>query len=77
MPRQEQLIGRLPKCELHIHIEGSLEPELVFALARRNRIALPFGSVEELRRAYQFRHLQDFLDIYYQGMAVLITEQDL
>ena len=76
MPQQEQLIGRLPKCELHIHIEGSLEPELVFALAQRNRIALPFGSVEALRRAYQFRQLQDFLDIYYQGMAVLITEQD-
>jgi len=76
MPQQEQLIGRLPKCELHIHIEGSLEPELMFALARRNRIALPFGSVEALRRAYQFRQLQDFLDIYYQGMAVLITEQD-
>ena len=76
MSQQKQLIGRLPKCELRIHIEGSLEPELMFALARRNRIALPFGSVEALRRAYQFRQLQDFLDIYYQGMAVLITEQD-
>ena len=76
MRREEQLIGRLPKCELHIHIEGSLEPELMFALARRNRIALPFRSVEALRRAYQFTQLQDFLDIYYQGMAVLITEQD-
>ena len=76
MPQQEQLISRLPKCELHIHIEGSLEPELMFALARRNGIALPFGSVEALRRAYQFTQLQDFLDIYYQGMAVLITEQD-
>src|SRR6187551_2590354 len=72
----DTLIKSLPKCELHIHIEGSLEPELMFALARRNRIALPFGSVEALRRAYQFRQLQDFLDIYYQGMAVLITEQD-
>jgi adenosine deaminase len=70
------LIGRLPKCELHIHIEGSLEPELMFALARRNRIKLPYASVEALRRAYQFNRLQDFLDIYYQGMAVLLTEQD-
>jgi adenosine deaminase len=75
MPQQE-LISRLPKCELHIHIEGSLEPELMFALAQRNGIALPFESVEALRRAYQFTQLQDFLDIYYQGMAVLITEQD-
>ena len=73
---QEELISRLPKCELHIHIEGSLEPELMFALAQRNGIALPFASVEALRRAYQFTQLQDFLDIYYQGMAVLITEQD-
>ena len=70
------LIDRLPKCELHIHIEGSLEPELMFALARRNNIRLPHASVEALRRAYQFTRLQDFLDIYYQGMAVLITEQD-
>jgi adenosine deaminase len=75
MPQQE-LISRLPKCELHIHIEGSLEPELMFALAQRNGIALPFESVEALRRAYQFTQLQDFLDIYYRGMAVLITEQD-
>ena len=73
---QEELISRLPKCELHIHIEGSLEPELMFALAQRNGIALPFESVEALRRAYQFTQLQDFLDIYYQGMAVLVTEQD-
>src|SRR5215475_8526941 len=72
----DDLISRLPKCELHIHIEGSLEPELMFALARRNGITLPFESVEALRRAYQFTQLQDFLDIYYQGMSVLITEQD-
>jgi adenosine deaminase len=72
----DSLINRLPKCELHIHIEGSLEPELVFALARRNGIKLPYASVEALRQAYQFRDLQDFLDIYYQGMSVLITEQD-
>ena len=73
---QDDLIGRLPKCELHIHIEGSLEPELMFALARRNGIQLPYESVEALRHAYRFTRLQDFLDIYYQGMAVLITEQD-
>src|SRR5439155_25693061 len=61
---------------MHIHIEGSLEPELMFALARRNGITLPYASVEALRAAYQFTRLQDFLDIYYQGMSVLITEQD-
>jgi adenosine deaminase len=72
----DDLIGRLPKCELHIHIEGSLEPELMFALARRNGIRLPYDSVEALRRAYQFTQLQDFLDIYYRGMSVLITAQD-
>ena len=72
----DTLIHRLPKCELHIHIEGSLEPELMFALARRNGVRLPFGSVDAVRRAYQFGNLQDFLDIYYQGMAVLLTEQD-
>jgi adenosine deaminase len=72
----DDLIGRLPKCELHIHIEGSLEPELMFALARRNGIRLPYDSVEALRRAYQFTQLQDFLDIYYRGMSVLITSQD-
>lgn len=70
------IIRHLPKCELHIHIEGSLEPELMFALARRNGITLPYDSVDALRRAYQFSQLQDFLDIYYQGMSVLITEQD-
>jgi adenosine deaminase len=70
------LIARLPKCELHIHIEGSLEPELMLALARRNGIALPYPSVEALRQAYRFRDLQDFLDVYYQGMSVLVTEQD-
>src|SRR6202050_971634 len=70
------LIQRLPKCELHIHIEGSLEPELMFALARRNGIRLPYASVDALHAAYRFRNLQDFLDIYYQGMSVLITEQD-
>jgi adenine deaminase len=76
MSDTDSLIKRLPKCELHIHIEGSLEPELMFALARRNGIRLKYPSVEALRQAYQFRNLQDFLDIYYQGMSVLITEQD-
>ncbi len=76
MPDIDALIKRLPKCELHIHIEGSLEPELMLALAARNGVRLPYGSVEALRQAYRFRNLQDFLDIYYQGMSVLITEQD-
>lgn len=76
MQERDSLIKRLPKCELHIHIEGSLEPELMFALARRNGIRLPYPSVEALRQAYRFRDLQDFLDIYYQGMSVLVTEQD-
>jgi adenine deaminase len=72
----DTLIKRLPKCELHIHIEGSLEPEMMLALARRNGLQLPYATVEALRQAYQFRNLQDFLDVYYQGMSVLITEQD-
>src|SRR5262252_7081011 len=76
MQTTENLIKRLPKCELHIHIEGSLEPELMFALARRNGIRLRYPSVEALRQAYRFRNLQDFLDIYYEGMSVLRTEQD-
>jgi adenosine deaminase len=66
----------LPKAELHLHIEGSLEPELMFALARRNRIAIPFASVEEVRAAYSFSNLQDFLDIYYRGADVLRKSQD-
>src|SRR5580698_2014860 len=69
-------IAGLPKAELHMHIEGSLEPEMLFALARRNRIAIPFPSVEALRAAYRFERLQDFLDLYYQGAAVLRTEAD-
>ncbi|MDB5418888.1 MAG: add [Phenylobacterium sp.] len=71
-----EFIGGLPKAELHLHIEGSLEPELMFELARRNRIALPFASVEAVRAAYAFSNLQDFLDIYYQGAGVLQTEDD-
>lgn len=70
------LISQLPKCELHIHIEGSLEPELMFALAKRNNIRLPYESVGALREGYQFTELQDFLNLYYQGMSVLITERD-
>lgn len=69
-------IARLPKAELHVHIEGTLEPELMFALAARNNVRLPYDSVEALRRAYAFTNLQDFLDLYYQGMSVLLTEQD-
>ncbi|WP_265587741.1 adenosine deaminase [Sphingomicrobium arenosum] len=70
------LIDALPKAELHLHIEGSLEPELLFALAERNQVDIPFDSVEAVRAAYDFSNLQDFLDIYYQGMSVLLTEQD-
>jgi adenosine deaminase len=73
---RRDLIARLPKAELHLHIEGSLEPELLFELAKRNDVAIPFASVDEIRAAYNFSNLQDFLDIYYQGMSVLQTEQD-
>ncbi|MDB5668383.1 MAG: adenosine deaminase [Alphaproteobacteria bacterium] len=69
-------IAGLPKAELHMHIEGSLEPELMFALAKRNNVAIPFKSVEEVRAAYSFSNLQDFLDIYYQGANVLQTRED-
>ena len=67
---------RLPKAELHLHIEGSLEPEMVVALARRNKVVIPFASVEEVRAAYRFSNLQSFLDIYYAGADVLRTEED-
>lgn len=66
----------MPKAELHIHIEGSLEPELIFALAQRNGVALPYASVDALRAAYAFTNLQSFLDIYYAGASVLLHEQD-
>ena len=69
-------LNSLPKVELHLHLEGSLEPTLMFELAQRNNINLPYSSVEEIRNAYQFNNLQDFLDIYYQGADVLQTEQD-
>ena len=69
-------LHQLPKVELHLHIEGTLEPELMFELARRNEITLPFDSVEAVRAAYDFEDLQSFLDLYYQGMNVLFTEAD-
>src|SRR5262249_58921096 len=71
------LIRRIPKAELHIHIEGSLEPELMFEIARRNGITLRHGSVDALRRAYQFTDLQSFLDIYFEGAAVLRRGTDV
>jgi adenosine deaminase len=71
-----ELLQKMPKAELHMHIEGSLEPELIFALAERNRVRLNYASVDELRRAYAFTDLQSFLDIYYAGASVLLTEQD-
>ncbi|CAM4189570.1 adenosine deaminase [Paracidovorax anthurii] len=71
-----ELLRTMPKAELHIHIEGSLEPELIFALARRNGVALPYADVEALRAAYAFTDLQSFLDIYYAGASVLLHEQD-
>jgi len=74
--RLPALLRAMPKAELHIHIEGSLEPELIFKLARRNGVALPYASVEALRAAYAFSDLQSFLDIYYAGASVLLKEQD-
>ncbi|GMQ94829.1 MAG: adenosine deaminase [Acidimicrobiia bacterium] len=69
-------VRRLPKAELHVHIEGTLEPEMMFELAARNGTDLPFASVEAIKAAYEFTSLQSFLDIYYQGAAVLVSEQD-
>ena len=69
-------VAGLPKAELHLHIEGSLEPEMMFALAERNNVRLPYADVEALRAAYHFTQLQDFLDLYYRGMSVLQTAQD-
>jgi adenosine deaminase len=74
--RLPDLLRSMPKAELHIHIEGSLEPELIFALAKRNSVGIPYSSVEELRSAYAFTNLQSFLDIYYAGASVLLKEQD-
>ncbi len=72
----DDFVAALPKAELHMHIEGSLEPELMFALAARNEVKVPFASVAEVRKAYQFTDLQSFLDIYYEGTRVLLKEQD-
>lgn len=73
---QLDLIRALPKAELHVHIEGTFEPELMFAIAQRNQIDIPYKSVEEVKQAYNFHNLQSFLDIYYAGAKVLIHEQD-
>lgn len=75
-PSFQNFIKGIPKAELHLHIEGTFEPELMFEIARRNNIPLKYKSVEEIRNAYNFSNLQDFLDIYYQGAGVLTTEQD-
>ncbi len=74
--RLPALLRTMPKAELHVHIEGSLEPELIFKLAQRNGVALPYRSVEALRAAYAFTDLQSFLDLYYAGAAVLLKEED-
>ncbi len=76
MSKSSELFAKLPKAELHLHIEGSFEPELMFEIAKRNHVDLPYKSVEEIRAAYEFSNLQDFLDIYYAGMSVLLHAQD-
>jgi adenosine deaminase len=68
-------LAALPKAELHLHIEGTLEPELMFELARRNRVALPYADVESVRQAYVFADLQSFLDIYYRACSVLLKSR--
>ncbi|MDH5414921.1 MAG: adenosine deaminase, partial [Flavobacteriaceae bacterium] len=72
----KDFIDKIPKAELHLHIEGTFEPELMFKIAKRNKIEIKYKSVKEIKEAYNFDCLQDFLDIYYQGASVLITEQD-
>ena len=69
-------INKIPKTELHLHIEGSLEPELMFKLSKRNKIEIPFKSVDQIKSAYNFTNLDSFLKIYYEGSNVLITEED-
>ena len=76
MKASDDFIRRLPKAELHIHIEGSFEPDLMFEIAHRNGVRIPFDSVEAVRAAYEFEDLQSFLDIYYQGMGVMLAERD-
>ena len=72
----DELLRQIPKAELHIHIEGSLEPEMMFEIAARNGVRLRYGSVEEVREAYDFADLQSFLDLYYEGTRVLLHERD-
>jgi adenosine deaminase len=72
----QEYITKVPKAELHLHLEGTFEPELMFKIAKRNQIKIPYKSIEEVKKAYQFSNLQDFLDIYYAGANVLIREQD-
>ncbi len=74
--RIERMIDEFPKTELHLHIEGTFEPDQMFEIAKRNRVSIPYKSVEEVRRAYKFADLQAFLDIYYRAMSVLVGEQD-
>lgn len=76
MASMREFIESMPKAELHVHVEGTLEPEMKFDLARRNNVRLPYESADAMRAAYQFKDLSDFLRIYYEGMAVLLTEQD-
>lgn len=71
-----EFIKNLPKAELHVHIEGTLEPEMMFELAKRNHVKLPYDSIEDVKKAYEFDNLQSFLDIYYQGAQVLVKERD-
>ena len=75
-PTLAEKIAGAPKAELHIHIEGSLEPEVIFDLAKRNGVKLSYESIEALKKAYEFTDLQSFLDIYYAGASVLLTEED-
>ncbi|RDU69260.1 adenosine deaminase [Helicobacter cholecystus] len=70
------LIHKLPKIELHLHIEGTLEPEMMFALSRKNNIPIPYANVEEIKKMYDFHNLQSFLDLYYTGASVLVNKQD-
>ena len=73
---KEQALATMPKCELHLHIEGTLEPDLALALAKRNRVALPWTSIDELKTQYEFEDLQSFLDLYYALMRTLKTKDD-
>ena len=72
----KEFIKKSPKAELHLHIEGTLEPELMFSLAKRNNIEIPFKSIDDVKKAYNFSNLDSFLKIYYEGAQVLIKEQD-